>query len=193
MSSPRVSSEAVVTTEERVVSRSDSPSSSIPVEAVTTDECVALKVKLGEKLVNATLDSGAGPSVIDMGIVEILGLQHQITMCEENLVNASGDPMDIAGVVMIQVKIRGAKSVKHEFKVLNSKTYSRVLLGRDFMKLFGTVTFDFVGNSVRLGRVWVNGVRVRNKEKVRVNEKTVVPARSEQVVLARCEDHCSLL
>ena len=164
MSSPRVSSEAVVTTEEGVVSKSDSPSSSIPVEAVTTDECVALKVKLGEKLVNATLDSGAGPSVIDMGIVEILGLQHQITTCEENLVNASGDPMDIAGVVMIQVKIRGAKAVEHEFKVLNSKTYSNVLLGRDFMKLFGTVTFDFVGNSVCLGRVWVNGVRVRKNE-----------------------------
>ena len=113
------------------MSRSDSPSSSIPVEAVTTDECVALKVKLGEKLVNATLDSGAGPSVIDMGIVEILGLQHQITTCEENLVNASGDQMDIAGVVMIQVKTCDAKSVKHKFKVLYSKMYSNVFLCRN--------------------------------------------------------------
>ena len=165
----------------------------VPIEAVTTDECVALKVKLEKKIVNATLDSGAGPSVIDMGTVEILGLQHKITDCEDNLVNASGDKMDIAGVVQIQVKIQGAKPVKHEFKVLNAKTYSNVLLGRDFMKLFGTVTFDFVGNSVRLGRIWLRGVRVKNKEKVRISKKTVVPARSEQVVSVRCRDYCSLL
>ena len=128
-----------------------------------------------------------------MGIVEILGLQHQITACEDNLVNASGDKMDIAGVVDIQVKIQGAKPVKHEFKVLNAKTYSNVLLGRDFMRLFGTVTFDFVGNSVRLGRIWLKGVRVKNKQKVRISEKTVIPARSEQIVSVRCSDHCSLL
>ena len=128
-----------------------------------------------------------------MGTVEILGLQGEINDCEDNLVNASGDKMYIAGVVKIQVKIRGAKPVKHEFKVLNAKTYSNVLLGRDFMKLFGTVTFDFIGNSVRLGRIWLNGVRVKHKEKVQMCEKTLIPARSEQVVMVRCKDHCSLL
>ena len=56
--------------------------------------------------------------------------------------------MDIAGVVKIQVKLHRVKPVTHEFKVLNAKTYSNVLLGRDFMKLFGTVTFDFESNSV---------------------------------------------
>ena len=70
----------------------------MPIEAVTTDECVALKVKLEEKIVNATLDSGAGPSVIDMGTVEILGLQGEIGECKDNIVNASGDKMDIAVV-----------------------------------------------------------------------------------------------
>ena len=70
----------------------------MPIEAVTTDECVALKVQLEEKTVNALLDSGAEPSVIDMGTLEILGLQHSITDCKDNLVNASGDSMDIAGV-----------------------------------------------------------------------------------------------
>ena len=101
--------------------------------------------------------------------------------------------MDIAGVVKIEVKLQGVKSVSHEFKVLNAKTYSNVLLGRDFMKLFGTVTFDFENNRVRLGRNWLNGVRVRNKEKVRVDGKTVIPARSEQVVSVRSKNRCSLL
>ena len=88
---------------------------SVPIKAVTTDEYVALKVKLEEKVVNATLDSGAGLSVVDMGTVEILGLQHLITKCEDKLVNASGEKMDIAGVVDIQVKVQGAKPVKHTF------------------------------------------------------------------------------
>ena len=75
--------------------------------------------------------------------------------------------MDIAGVVKIQVKSKDLKSVAHEFRVLNTKTYSNVLLSRDFMKRFGTLTFDFEKKRVHLGRVWLNGVRVRNKEKVR--------------------------
>ena len=158
---------------------------------MATDECVALKVKL--KLVNVMMDSGAGCSVIDMGTLEKLGLEHQIRTCTDQLVNASGHKMDIAGVVDIMVQVRGTKSVKHEFKVLNSKTYSNVLLGRDFMKLFGSVTFNFVANRVRLGRIWVNGVRIVNKEKVRLIGKTTIPARSEQVVTVRCKDHCSLL
>ena len=112
------------------------------------------------------MDSGAGPSVIDMGTLELLGLRNKITPCNENLVNASGHDMDIAGVVSINVQIRGTKRVRHEFKVLNAKTYTNVLLGRDFMKLFGTVTFDFVANRIRLGRIWINGVRVRDNEKV---------------------------
>ena len=196
MPSSRVTSEtaaaaAAAAADERV--ELDSTNPPVPIEAVTTDECVALKVRLEGKNVNALLDSGAGPSVIDMGTLEILGLCGTVSECEDNLVNASGDSMDIAGVVKLSVKLPQIKPVTHEFKVLNSKTYSNVLLGRDFMKPFGTVTFDFVENSVRLGRTWLKGVRVRSKEKVRVNEKTVVPARSEQVVAVRCRDRCSLL
>ena len=104
------------------------------------------------------MDSGAGCSVIDIGTLENIGLVENITPCDDHLVNASGEKMDIAGVVKIDVQIRGTKSVKHEFKVLNAKTYSNVLLGRDFMKLFGSVTFDFVSNKVRLGRIWMKWV-----------------------------------
>ena len=104
-------------------------------EAVSTDECVAVKVELEKKTVNATMDSGAGPSVIDMGTLELLGLQNKITPCTENLVNASGHDMDIAGVVGIKVQIHGTKPVRHEFKVLNAKTYTNVLLAVSYTHL----------------------------------------------------------
>ena len=61
------------------------------------------------------------------------------------------------------------------------------------MKLFGKVTFDFDNNQVRLGRTWIKGAHVKFKEKVRLIQDTVIPARSEQVVTVRCTGHCSLM
>ena len=131
--------------------------------------------------------------VIDIGTLEKVGLVQEITESNDRLVNASGEEMDIAGVVKIKVHIRGTKLVSHEFKVLNAKTYSNVLLGRDFMKLFGSVTFNFASNRVRLGRIWINGIRIVHKEKVRIVQKTIIPARSETVITVRCKDHCSMI
>ena len=148
---------------------------------------------MNEHRVNATLDSGAGCSVIDIGTVEEIGLGENIAPGSHHLVNASGERMDIAGVVNVEIRLKGMKPIVHEFKVLNAKTFSNVLLGRDFMKLFGQVTFDFNANRVRLGRTWVNGVRLKFKEKVRLVVDTVVPARSEQVVNVRSKDLYSLM
>lgn len=150
-------------------------------------------MELNHKTVNSVLDSGAGCSVIDIGTLENLGLCDKIVKSHDRLINASGKEMDIAGVVSINVEIKGTKPVIHDFKVLNAKTYSNVLLGRDFMKLFGSVTFNFAENKVHLGRTWINGVQIRHKEKVRLSKETKVPARSEQVLSVRCKDHCSLL
>ena len=101
--------------------------------------------------------------------------------------------MDICGVVTLEVKLRGIKTVNQEFKVLNSKSYSNILLGRDFMKRFGSIKLDFVKNRVKLGKKWVHGVDFRNaRENVRLAEESVIPARSEQVVTVRCKNDKSL-
>ena len=160
---------------------------------VQTGESGTVRAQMEEKDVNATLDSGAGCSVMDIGTLGELGLQDNIVPCSDHLVNASGERMDIAGVVNVRLQLHGIKAIKHEFKVLNAKTFSNVLLGRDFMKLFGKVTFDFDNNQVRLGRTWIKSAHVKFKEKVRLIRDTVIPARSEQVVTVRCTGHCSLL
>ena len=99
--------------------------------------------------------------------------------------------MDIAGITNIELRLQGMRPKVHEFKVLNAKTFSNVLLGRDFMKLFGKVTFDFNANKVCLGRAWVKGVHLKYSEKVRLVEDTLIPARSEQVVNVRCKGYRS--
>ena len=92
------------------------------IEAVKTDESVVLKVKMGGKVVNAILDSGAGCSVIDLGTLKEIGFEKHVVPTDCHLVNASGVKMDIAGVVHLTVGINGVKPVAHEFKVLNAKT-----------------------------------------------------------------------
>ena len=87
--------------------------------------------------------------------------------------------MDILGTVKIEVKLNQTRPIIHEF---NSKTYNTILLCRDLMKLFGSVTFDFENNRVQPAKVWHQGLTVRKKEQVHIKEKTVIPDRSEQTV-----------
>ena len=155
------------------------------------DTTALVRAKLQNKDTNALLDSGAGRSVIDKGSVEEIGLSDEISPFppgRSDLANTSGELMDMCGIINIKVQINGCESVVHQFEVLNSKTFSTVLLGRDFLRKFGSVTFNFDKNRVKLGRTWVNSIGIEHSENVRLAEKIVVPSRSEQVVTVRCKD-----
>ena len=86
--------------------------------------------------VTATLDTGAGPSVIDIGSLEHIGLADKIKEAERGLINASGDSMKVLGVVNIDVQIQNMRTVSHEFVVINTRSFKNILLGRDFLKRF---------------------------------------------------------
>ena len=51
--------------------------------------------------------------------------------------------MDILRTVNMEVKFNGMKPTVHEFKVFYTRTYNDILIGRDLMKMFSTVKFDF--------------------------------------------------
>ena len=153
-----------------------------------------VNMKLNNTNVNGTMDTGAGPSVIDFGTLEHIGLAGDMKKPEGGLVNASGDGMEVLGLVDIEVKIQNMQAVKHEFKVINTKSYRNILIGRDFMRRYGRVTFDFHKNRIKLGSVIINCVgNVETPEKVRLLSTTKVPARCEQVVAVRCKKRCALL
>ena len=114
---------------------------------------VTVSLKMHHISVYAILDSGAGCSVIDLGFLEKLGLAQNITSSNHRLINASGKTMDILGTVNMEVKFNRMKPIVHEFKVLNTRTYNNILIGRDLIKMFGTVKFDFTKNRVQLGNV----------------------------------------
>ena len=66
--------------------------------------------------------------------------------------------MEVLGIVEIEVKIQNMRALKHEFKVINTKSYRNVLIGRDFMRRYKRVSFDFQKNRVKIGSVLVNSV-----------------------------------
>ena len=113
---------------------------------------VILKAELNGQLTNVLLDSGAGVSIIDERSLNQLKGSVEKFHVGENLIDASGNRMDIVGKFRIKALIKGSRQpIFHEFRVVNTNMCTSILLGRDFLKRFGLVTFDFETNKVKLG------------------------------------------
>ena len=149
---------------------------------------IVTKTKFNNKVANSMLDSGAGPSVMDLGTYESLGISSKITKMKDDddvLRDASDNPMDILGTANVNVQICGTgKQFSHTFYILNQRSYRNVIMGRDLMKKFKQVTFDFENNLIVLDNCRIRGVAPpQRKVFVRVAEKLTIPARSESVAV----------
>ena len=75
---------------------------------------------------------------------------------------------------MVTINLSGI-IIKQNLKALNAKTYTHVLLDRDFLSIFGTIEFDMVANIVKLGKEWFICVSSKTKEPVRVQNNVSLP------------------
>ena len=159
----------------------------------TVSSSVVIAAKLHNLNTHVMLDTGSGTSVIDLGTLQKIGLDNRIDKSSaKSLINASGDRMKILGSVFIPVTIPGSRPQDQAFQVLDSVTYSNILLGRDFMRKFGTVRFDFKENRIELGKLSITGLSTSSYN-VRLCESSIVPARSEKILLVKCSTFNSLL
>ena len=151
------------------------------------DSCaVVVAAKLHNFRTHAMLDRGSGASVLDLGTLQKIGLDaHVDKTSAKSLINASGDKMKILGSVHVKVTLPGSQPRDDVFQVLDSVTYANILLGRDFMKKFGAVRFDFSSNIIELGTLAIKGLSTACNN-VRLCENTVIPARSEKVLFVKC-------
>ena len=78
-------------------------------------------------------------------------------------------------------------------KVLDSKTYRNVILGRDFLEKFDSVEFYFMHNKVKLYKNWYTCVSLSGKEPVRIQSKLSLTGRSETVINVKCKKSLSLM
>ena len=151
-----------------------------------------LRVQLNNIFINALLDTGASCSVIDRGSLETFCSVDEMNNTTHNLMDASGNNMDIIGSVELLVQFDGA-SLMQNFKVLGSKTYKHVLLGRDFLAKFASVEFDCQNNAVKLGKAWLKCESVTDKVPVTTQEKTLLSPRSESLVNVTCKKSLGMI
>ena len=154
---------------------------------------VVVSAKLHNFRTHAMLDTGSGASLLDLGTLQKIGLYaHVDKTSAKSLINASGYKMKILGSVHVKVTLPGSQPRDHVFQVLDSVTYTNILPGRDFMKKFGAVRFDFSSNIIELGTLAIKGLSTACNN-VRLCENSFIPARSEKVLFVKCSTINSLL
>ena len=128
----------------------------------TGTSSAVLNVVFDHQSTNALLDTGASCSLIDLGSLQSLGLDMHLANSDNELIDASGNKMNIIGSIDINIELNGIHLVQN-MKVLNSKTFRNIILGRDFLSHFETVEFDFPKNRIKLGHQWFNCVKIKGK------------------------------
>eukprot|EP00794_Sanderia_malayensis_P020882 gene20882-22932_t len=78
-------------------------------------------------------------------------------------------------------------------KVLDTKTYCNIILGRDFLSNFTTVEFDFSKHRIKLGPDWHDCVTIGNHTSVKVANPAILQPRSETIVNVECSKSLSLI
>ena len=107
------------------------------------------------------LDSGAGASLATKGALDNAGMQ--LRPADKTLVDASGNNIRLLGMINIPVEVFGddnRRIVKNVTFYVSDSDANCVLLGRNFMKAFGKVCFDFDANKVQLGDIWCTGLKM---------------------------------
>ena len=118
------------------------------------EEAVTVEVKIGTHAVEAVLDTGARPSVIDIGTVRQLELEDRLVVAPSRVYGLCNNPVKVCGYLDVAIQIGALKPVIDRVQVLDS-TEATLLLGRRFMGHFGPVTFDWANSRVKLGHAWV--------------------------------------
>ena len=137
---------------------------------ISMHDTVMLKCTLGGLSINAMVDSGAGCSVISSDILNKIRKANTVKT-DKVLVDASGNDMNIIGVIMLPVKIIGLKESKLVEFFVSDANSSCFLLGRNFMKLYGTITFNFRNSRVKLGNYRCNEVEMKQKQHIAIKKQ----------------------
>ena len=113
----------------------------------------ALSVKLNGESVSALVDSGAGPSVIDIETVRDLGLEAELVNKTGKIFGLAKEPVEVIGTLKLTLDLGNGQILDHQFEVLTG-AQSMCILGRDILTRFGVTEFNWQNHKVRIGEVW---------------------------------------
>ena len=152
-------------------------------------------VNVRDRNLRGTMDSGAGKSVIDIGTLETIGTDYEITRDDSvRLLDASNNVMDVLGKCVVRLTIpKLGKTLDHEFTVLNVRTYKTLLLGRDFFRKMGAVTIDVAKDRIKIAGRWIRGEKPNRRVQVRTHRSITLPARSEHYICVNSKSEAAML
>ena len=99
------------------------------------------------------LDTGAKPCVIDRNTLAELKLGSELVRAPSEVYGPFSSPVQVLGYVDTLIQVGNERPVTQRLRVLDSEERA-LLLGRQFMEKFDTVTFDWKGGRIRLGNDW---------------------------------------
>ena len=112
---------------------------------------VTLEIMIEGNKKAALLDTGARPSIIDIRTLAQLGLEDKLVKSPDQVFGLCMSPVEVRGYVDVEIQVADETPVVTRMKVLNSQE-TTILLGREFLRKFGSVTFDFDKGIISLGR-----------------------------------------
>ena len=120
---------------------------------VGTELSVILPARVADTTLEMVLDSGAGPSVIDLRTIRELGLERRIHSQVGKVYGVGQNPVHLVGNITLEIDLGDNQISRHSFGVLHGTAKTRIL-GRDLLKKFGSTEFDWESHRVRIGYVW---------------------------------------
>ena len=101
---------------------------------------MTLELTVAGRKVAALMD--ARPSVVDFGTIKSLGLEKDIVEEPNEVYGLCKAPVKVKGHIEISIQVGRGEPRKTKLQVLESSE-PIMLLGRAFMKDFGSVSFDW--------------------------------------------------
>ena len=117
---------------------------------VDSENSASIVVRVRGQLINALLDTGAKVNVMDTQTMEELGLDRVLSPDVGQIYGVGGTPINVIGTVEIPIELGGQEVRGVRVHVLEGEDQA-LLLGRQFLKLFGRVTFDWQMGTITLG------------------------------------------
>ena len=155
---------------------------------------VVLSAQLNGTPTNVLLDLGAGVSIIDEHSLTQIMKSAAMDNANEQLLDASGNKLIVLGKVTIEIFPKESEQpVAQDFRVVNTNSCVNILLGRDFLQKFGSVTFNFDTHMVKLGKHWFNGVELAAPQKVTLVDRVCIPPRTEQTINVKSHHRTAFL
>ena len=114
------------------------------------ERAASIIVRVGDRSVQALLDTGAKVNVMDVRTLRELELVNYLRPDTGLVYGVCGTPISVVGCVEIPISVPGAETCWTQVHVLEGEEQA-LLLGRQFLKAFGRVIFDWEEGSITLG------------------------------------------